>query len=266
MAYGIRSQKFLCCLPVRIGVFILSFFQLLGYGAAAALFWYAIFSKGMCSSLSLDYQRPSANGPHPSDVHFDKAQKIAVIIFAAYSSILALLSFCGFIGSIFRSRSLVAPYSTSLFFLFGVSVALTIFWAITWFRMSKDSFIDQCINGSTDQSTIDACHHVNEIRFIALGVVILGLLVHLCKWTCRLLAYLVADSKLMFCIDECIIVSRYVVQLREEDDEKWRMKSLKSGAYSNVPARASMEGLTQPTVQYPYSDVSNSFGGNHSHA
>lgn len=70
----------------------------------------------------------------------------------------------------------------------------------------------------------------------------------------------------MFCIDECIIVSRYVVQLREEDDEKWRMKSLKSGAYSNVPARASMEGLTQPTTQYPYSDASNSFGGNHSHA
>lgn len=188
MAYGIRSQKFLCCLPVRIGVFVLSFFQLLGYGAAAALFWYAIFSKGTWSFTNLECHCPSSNGPRLSDVHFDKAQKIAVIIFAAYSSILALLSFCGFIGSIFRSRSLVAPYSTSLFFLFGVSVALTVFWAITWFRMSKDSFIDQCINGSTDQSTIDACHHVNEIRFIALGVVILGLLVHLCKWTCSLLA------------------------------------------------------------------------------
>ena len=104
-----------------------------------------------------------------------------MIIFAVYTTILALLSLCGFAGSIIRSRGLVATYSTTLNFLLGVSIALAVFWAVTWFRMSKSEFIRQCVNGSTDQNVVDACNHVNEIRWIALGWVILGLLVHLCK-------------------------------------------------------------------------------------
>ena len=71
--------------------------------------------------------------------------------------------------------------------------------------------------------------------------------------------------RFLCCVDECIIVSRYVFQLREEDDEKWRMKSLRQGGYSNVPGRASTEALTQPKA-YPYSDANNSFGQHQSHA
>ncbi len=45
MAYGITSQKFLCCLPVRIGVFLLSFFEFLSAGAVAGLLWFGFVSK-----------------------------------------------------------------------------------------------------------------------------------------------------------------------------------------------------------------------------
>jgi len=65
MAYGIRSQKFCCCLPVRIGVFLLSLLQSLSAAAVAGLVWYVIVShKG----------------------NFDSKQKIAAIIIASFMS------------------------------------------------------------------------------------------------------------------------------------------------------------------------------------
>ena len=46
MAYGVHSKKFLCCLPVRLGVFVLSLVQTVLYALLAFLFWFALIDKG----------------------------------------------------------------------------------------------------------------------------------------------------------------------------------------------------------------------------
>ena len=52
MAYGVGSKKFLCCLPVRLGVFVLSLVQTLLYVLLAFLFWFALIDKGELLSQS----------------------------------------------------------------------------------------------------------------------------------------------------------------------------------------------------------------------
>jgi len=147
------------------------------------------------------------------------------------------------VGSVIRSRRLVSTYSSTLKWLLFVNVAVDTFHIIMMFRLSKATFISDCIDGSTDQNVINTCNHVNEVRFISVGWIIVSIFIQ---------AYL------------CLIVARYVEQLYEEDDEKYRLRSLKaqSGGYYQAN-RSSMEALTHPNTQsYPYADGKHSFGGN----
>lgn len=44
LSHPFMSPKFLCCLPVRLGVFLISFFQFLVSGGLAAFLWWALWS------------------------------------------------------------------------------------------------------------------------------------------------------------------------------------------------------------------------------
>ncbi|THH04305.1 hypothetical protein EW145_g5622 [Phellinidium pouzarii] len=200
MAYGVRSHKFLCCLPVRLGVFVLSFIQLLVSGFVAAICYYTLFQR---------------------KVTFERRAYIVLIIFAVVMSILAISSVLGFFGSMFRRYRPVAIYSSML----------------NWMLGSKDKIMQTCINGSTDQSVINACNHIDAFRFGWIGGVVLS-------WIIQLY--------------ECIIVARYVIQLQEEKEESWRLSSMKS--YAQIPNRTSTEALNYPSVSYPYADKENSYG------
>ncbi|KLO13638.1 hypothetical protein SCHPADRAFT_903970 [Schizopora paradoxa] len=158
MAYGVTSQKFLCCFPVRIGVFLLSLLELVSAAAVAGLLWFGIVSK---------------------QINVAGREKIAVIVVAVIMSIVAIVCLCGFIGSVIRSRRLVSIYSTALNWLLGLSVLSGIAYIVLMFTMSKSKFIDTCINGSTDQNIKDECQHVNEIRFIAVGWLVFNWIIHL---------------------------------------------------------------------------------------
>jgi len=220
MAYGVASQKFLCCFPVRIGVFLLSFFEFLSAGAVAGLLWFGIVSK---------------------QINVAGKEKIAAIVVAIVMSILFIVCLCGFLGSVIRSRRLVSIYSKALKWLLAFSIGAGIGYIILMFTMSKSKFIEICENGSSDQSIKDECQNVNQIRYIAIGWIVFNWIIHL---------YM------------CIIVSRYVRQLEEEDSEKYRLKSMNSNAvYQRAANRDSMEHLVYPrTAQYPYADGKHSFG------
>ena len=58
-------------------------------------------------------------------------------------------------------------------------------------------------------------------------------------------------------IDLCIIVAKYVVQLQEEKEEKWRLSSMKT--YSQVAGRDSTDAFHPPT-SYPYTEKAHSYG------
>ncbi|KAI5118274.1 hypothetical protein M0805_006016 [Coniferiporia weirii] len=148
MAYGVRSQKFLCCLPVRLGVFILSFIQFVVSGAMAAFSFYAIFQK---------------------KVTLDRTANIVFIVLAALMTILAIISVFGFIGSIFRRQGLVRVYKGMLNLLLALNVTLGIVGIVLLFTESKSKLISTCINGSTDQDVINACNHVDTYRFVMIG-------------------------------------------------------------------------------------------------
>ncbi|PAV24158.1 hypothetical protein PNOK_0122600 [Pyrrhoderma noxium] len=212
----VRSQKFFCCLPVRLGVFLLSFVECAWSGIIAALMYYILFS----GRYSL-----------PSNVH------TAAIIIAVLSTLFSVISLLGFIGSLFRRKGLVKIFSTTLNWLFGITVIADIAGLVLLFITSKDkinSFCEDLANGNQD--TLNNCEDLPSRRWYILGSVIINWIIQL---------YL------------CIIVAKYVVQLQEEKEEKWRLSSMKT--YTQVAGRDSTDAFHPPT-SYPYTEKAHSYG------
>ncbi|KLO13639.1 hypothetical protein SCHPADRAFT_873754 [Schizopora paradoxa] len=222
MAYGITSQKFLCCLPVRICVFLLSFLEFLSAGIIAGLLWFAVLSK---------------------DHHFDGRQKTAAIILASLMTILFIVCLCGFIGSVIRSRSLVSLYSSTLAWLLGFSLGTGIFYIVEMFSLSKAEFTQKCEDGTTDQDAINACQHVNETRFIVTGWLIFQWLIHLyvCIVVNRYVKQLEEEDSVKYHLKD--------------------LSSGVNPVYQRAGNRDSLDALATPkAAPYAYSDANHSFG------
>jgi len=174
-------------------------------------------------------------------INVEGSQKIAVIVVGIVMTFIFIACLCGFVGSVIRSRRFVSIYSTALNWLLAISIGAGVAYIILMFRMSKSKFIETCENGSTDQDVKNECQNVNEVRFVAVGWLVFNWIIHL---------YM------------CIIVSRYVRQLNEEDSEKYRLKTMHSNAvYQRTANRDSMEALAHPqSAQYPYANGKHSFG------
>ncbi|TDL20044.1 hypothetical protein BD410DRAFT_791421 [Rickenella mellea] len=224
----VRSMKFCCCLPVRLGVFVLSLLTAACAGVVAA---------GLIYVLIKDEDRIRAA--------LTKAQWIAVIVLAAISSLITLFAIGGFIGSLVRSRRLVSGYSTVLNLHLGFSIGAGIFYIITIFRENKEEFIKRCINGSTDKNVIDICNKATTAKFVSLGFLVVSWLIEL------------------YC---CIIVARYVIQLEEEADDKYRHLHTRSAPsaggfqYSHARNESQMALNAPPLGGYPYTDAAHSHG------
>ncbi|KAI5118273.1 hypothetical protein M0805_006015 [Coniferiporia weirii] len=148
MSYVVSSQKFLGCLPVRMGVVILSFIQFVAADVMSSFSFYAITQN---------------------KVSLDKTAHAAFIIFAVLMTIMAVISLQGFIGSTSRDESLVRVYKGVLTPLLALNVTLGIVGIVLLFTQSKSKFISTCINGSTDQDVINKCNFVNTCRFVVTG-------------------------------------------------------------------------------------------------
>jgi len=180
MSGYVRSQKFFCCLPVRLGVFVLSLIAMVGGSFVAAIGWIQV----------------SQFGNHPRE----KSEEIAMWIHSSMFSLLGLLAVLGFVGCLIKSRGMVSSFAVALAIHLGFSVASGIFTLYTVFRQSPQESIDKCLNGSTDESVIESCKN---------GVSIMkGLLiaVYIITWLIQLYAY--------------FVVERYVDQLDDEEMAK----------------------------------------------
>jgi len=173
----VRSRKFCCCLPVRFGVFVIAILGILGGGLVSVGGWLQI------------KQLPESS--------LDQRNKIALWIQTIMYTLLAILSLFGLIGVFSKTRSFISVYSTILYSHLGFSIATGIFFLYTLFYQTGDNDIQSCINGSTDDTKIEACRKGFEtIRGVIVGVFVLIWLIELYG---------------------CIIVANYAEQLEEEE-------------------------------------------------
>jgi len=241
------SKHFCCCLPVRFGVFVLSFLTLLGSAGTAVAIWW-IF----------------ANGPQRGLV-IEGGVKTGLIIAGVVWTVFALFGLFGFIGAIIRNRALVKTYSFFLWIQLLLSLAMGIFITVAFFKDSlRSTIIDECTNRldslqSSSLSVASAARQSRQDLQNTCSAVFnqgrIGFIVSLC------ISLLIN----LYC---CFIVHRYGTQLTEEQrfrgnshamGQTYAAKDAPQGYYphtpmNNVPGR-------QGYYEYPYAQKEHGFGG-----
>jgi len=173
----ISSRKFCCCIPVRLGVFIMSMLGFAGGSIIAGVGWHA--------------------ATHREQAHLTKNQEISVVITALSYTVLAIISLFGFIGTINKRQSYVSLYNTLVWYHLGFSIGTGAYFIYTLFHKVGEEDVNNCISGSTSPSKQDDCQRQFHVaRAITIGLYIFFWLIEL--WG-------------------CVIVAEYVSQLQEEE-------------------------------------------------
>jgi hypothetical protein len=178
MSSYVRSQTFCCCLPVRFGVFLLSFLAFAGGGLLAIVGWWQL--------------------SHLKEHPLGKLDEISLWIQASLFSLLAVLGIFGFIGAMIKNRGMVSAFAAGIAIHLGFSIAAGSFAIYRMFARNSQAALDKCIEKAKDDSdaTVQMCKN-GIVLFKALMVVI-----YVSIWLIQLYAYFVVD--------------RYVDQLDEE--------------------------------------------------
>jgi len=135
MSY-VRSRTFLCCLPVRFGVFVMVLFGLLG--------------GILVSTVGIIQLKNHQIGGY--------APILSVIMYL----ILAIVSLFGMVGTIMRRRRLVAVYWALLTAHLAFSILAGVFSLVTIYKNAPAN-LNACINGSKSQSVIGNCQDAEKM-------------------------------------------------------------------------------------------------------
>ncbi|KAF8911827.1 hypothetical protein CPB85DRAFT_1252820 [Mucidula mucida] len=103
-----RFHHFCCCMPLRVGVFILTALALLSGAAAAAVLWIALPRVIEADDVQSEY-------------------KIAVGVSAGIYTLLALIALFGLIGTIRKKISFVRTFLSLLYFNLVLNLAVGAF-------------------------------------------------------------------------------------------------------------------------------------------
>jgi hypothetical protein len=241
------SKHFCCCLPVRFGVFVLSFLTLLGSAGTAFALWWIL-----------------ANGPQRGLV-LEGGVKTGLIIAGVVWTVFALFGLFGFIGAIIRNRALVKTYSFFLWIQLLLSLAMGIFIIVAFYKDSlRSTIIDECTNrldqlqNSSLPATSVALQTKQDLQNTCSAVFNqgrIGFIVSLC------ISLLIN----LYC---CFIVHRYGAQLTEEQQfrgnshamgQTYAAKDAPQGYYPHTPMNnvAGRQGY----YEYPYAQRDHGFGG-----
>jgi len=122
------GAKFLCCLPLRLGVAIFTIGQFLVAGAFAGLIWFARFAP-------------------PTNIEWVALSEVSstpLIVVASVYSFVSLVGLLGFFGAVFKKTALVSVYIIVLWFSFFAQLAASIWATIAFFRFRKLGSLDDC--------------------------------------------------------------------------------------------------------------------------
>lgn len=207
--------RFLFCLPARLGVLLFSFGEFLVSGFLALWLWIALFRA------------------ERDNVQLSKRMLASIITLGGISTIIAIVSFAGFFGAIFKKVGGVRAFARTIAWLLGVQIIFSILYVVVIYAEPKSEFIKQCENGSTDSRIVDACtNKIQEVKGITVAIVVVALLLY---------AY------------EVYVVSAYASEL--ERTEVNRSIIMGNSKYSSVPGGEDSRPLNGPDMSYPYADA-----------
>ncbi|KAJ7479636.1 hypothetical protein FB451DRAFT_1448731 [Mycena latifolia] len=221
------GAKYLCCLPLRLGVLVISFLQFLVSAFTAVI---------LGAALVLDAHDKDGSPRIPLGT------KIITIITMVGHIFVALICLVGFIGGIRKKESYVGAFSILLRYSLIVHVTTAVANLILYV-VDRNDFRDKCIGDSTDQKVIDACDKATKLP---LWAVIVSMTI-----------------PILFQAYGVYIVSAYEKSLYKE--EALHKMHLRRESFSRgpvyVPVGEEARPLTNaPQLDYPYADKSHSFG------
>jgi len=238
-----KSRHFCICIPVRFGVFFLSFWSLVASGVVAGFIWFAL-AQGAQANVVI------ANN-----------LKVGLIVAGVIYTLFALISLAGLVGALIRSRALVRTFSIFLWFQLLVSLAYLIAFSIALFdKPLQNRLITECVSQTSTgsaivQSTAKSAKSAKDTQLtpdqIRAGCA--------SPFTTNKPAFFVAFAVFfLLTLYSCIVVRRYGKQLRAEQEYT---ASANSGAETTQAA-------FQPTY-YPHTPLSRvepGYGAGNSHA
>lgn len=175
MAPYVRSRTFCCCLPVRLGVFVLSLLAMIAGSFIAAVGWIQI------SQLK----------QHP----VTKTNEIAIWIQSSLLSLLVLLAVFGFIGALIKNRPMISAFAVGLAVHLGFSIASGVFSIYTMFAHDSSGTLETCIQNATQDSnatmTPDDINKSCKQGIILLKAIVITIFV--LTWFIQLYAYFVVE-------------------------------------------------------------------------
>jgi hypothetical protein len=219
------ARHFLCCLPLRLGALLISVIQLALFGLIAAGSFYTIMK--------------SMRGRLPPYL------KWVVIANASYYTVLTIAAFIGVIGTLARKARMLTTYAFYMRWSIGVQLVIDGLYLWAFFSQSRQTLIDRCVDGSTDQEVTNICEHSFDTGkwTLVIGMVV-GLIIQI--WA----AY---------------IVTSYARKLQEQ--QLWRsgpgIAPVHDHGPKYAPVRGDQESNIPLTGPYPYRDTSHSFGHPH---
>lgn len=224
------AQKFCFCIPVRFGVFVLSFWSLIASGLCSGLGW-AIIAKGDKNS-----------------VYLSKSLRTNIIIASVMFTIFALVAVAGLVGSLIRSRKLVRMFTVFLWIQLVASLAYFIAFTVALFdKQFQDTLVKQCVaQVNTNNGTAHADPSLPTHEEVEKGC---GSVFGVSK-----VLFFVSYAIFFFLtLYSCVICHRYGSQLAQEKEMRIQIAS------SNSSVREFNSGASTYS-EYPYTQPENRFG------
>jgi uncharacterized membrane protein len=192
---SVRSQKFCCCLPVRLGVFVLSLLAMVGGSFVAGIGFIQIAGS-------------SVNPMETSD-------KVALWIQSIMYTILAIVGAVGFIGVLIRRLSLISSFSLVLAVHLGFSVASGVFSIYTMFTRDSSGVVNQCIANAVSQGAAVTNKDCQNGIAVMKGVMVV---IYVITWLVQLYAYFIVERyadqlEAEYLLDQKVVVPRTLPEI-----------------------------------------------------
>ncbi|KAH6914263.1 hypothetical protein BKA70DRAFT_1519944 [Coprinopsis sp. MPI-PUGE-AT-0042] len=226
------AAKFLCCLPLRLGVFIFTLLQFLVSGAAAGLFWYIVFSPDTSEQFRTlaDYVRTT------------------VIVVASVYTFTALVGLVGFLGAIFKKTAMIKTFFGVLVVSFLIQLASSIWFIVVFFRARALGQNDDCedVIGIKGVNVVALCDSLRNLKDVSVASIIVP----------TVISHLIT-------IYMIYVTYHYIQRVKDQNSTKGSaVFGTRAPAYAPLGKSEEAQSLTHSQPQYPYADTAHSFGHN----
>lgn len=219
---AVRTRKFFCCLPARLGAFILAILCMIGGSFVAGIGFLQLTG--------------TTQGPT------DKSDVIALWIQTVMYSILGVVGAFGFIGVLIRNVKMVSVFGFVLALHLGFSVASGLFSIYAMFTQDTSTAVIQCAANASDSNIAVSLQDCQNGITVMKGVMVA---IYVLTWILQLYAY--------------FIVERYADQLDEENMATQTRVVPRSLPEISAPLNQ-MSAYSGHNSSYPFLDSRHAYG------